>query len=137
AATLDELSGGRLIVCPGAATDIHAFRHGFEPYSPVRVLTEWVEAFRLVLQGGRVDYRGEVLNIENAELGWEPVRRKIPLWFAATSATGLRLAGKLGDGVLLNTVSSPEYAANAIKIVREAAEEAGKNWDDFEVAILI
>jgi alkanesulfonate monooxygenase SsuD/methylene tetrahydromethanopterin reductase-like flavin-dependent oxidoreductase (luciferase family) len=49
----------------------------------------------------------------------------------------LRLAGKLGDGVLLNTVSSPEYAANAIKIVREAVKEAGRSWADFQVAILI
>jgi 5,10-methylenetetrahydromethanopterin reductase len=137
AATLDELSGGRLIVSPGAATELHALRHGFEPYKPVRVMTEWVEAFRLVLAGGRVDYQGEVVKIDNAQLGWQPVRKKIPLWFAATSATGLRLAGRLGDGVLLNTVSSPAYAANAIKIVREAVEAEGRNWDDFEVAILI
>ena len=31
----------------------------------------------------------------------------MPLWIAATSATGLRLAGRIGDGVLLNTVASP------------------------------
>ena len=61
----------------------------------------------------------------------------MPLWIAATSATGLRLAGRIGDGVLLNTVASPEYSANAIRIVREAAEEAGRDWASFEVAQLI
>ena len=40
---------------------------------------------------------------------------------AATSATGLTLAGTIADGVLLNTVASPEYSANAIRIVRRCA----------------
>lgn len=136
-ATLDELSGGRVVLCPGAATDLHAARHGFEPFKPAQAMSEWIEAFRLIMAGGKVDYEGEILKIRGAELGWKPVREKIPLWFAATSTTGLKLAGRLGDGVLLNTVSSPEYAANAIAIVREANREAGRNWDDFEVAILI
>jgi alkanesulfonate monooxygenase SsuD/methylene tetrahydromethanopterin reductase-like flavin-dependent oxidoreductase (luciferase family) len=38
---------------------------------------------------------------------------------------------------LLNAVSSPEYCANAIKIVREAVEAAGRDWSRFEVAGLI
>lgn len=137
AATLDELTGGRVVLCPGAATDNHAKRHGMEHLDPVLTLTEWIEAFRLVLTGEKVDYHGQVVKIEGAQLGWQPVRKRIPLWFAATSAKGLRLAGRLGDGVLLNTVSSPEYAANAIQICRQAVEEAGRSWDDFEVAILI
>lgn len=137
AATLDELSGGRVILCPGAAAEMHARRHGFAPFKPAVALKEWVEVFRLLMSGEKVDYQGEVLDVRGAQLGWEPVRKRIPLWFAATSATGLRLAGKLGDGVLLNTVSSPEYAANAIRIVREAVEGSGRNWDEFEVAILI
>lgn len=137
AASLDELSGGRIVLCPGAASEVHAKRHGFTHSAPAVALKEWVQVFRQVLTGEKVDYQGELLKIEGAQLGWTPPRKSIPLWFAATSTTGLRLAGKLGDGVLLNTVSSPEYAANAIKIAREAAEESGRNWNEFQVAILI
>jgi 5,10-methylenetetrahydromethanopterin reductase len=137
AASLDELSGGRLVVCPGAAAAMHAKRHGFEPIDPVQGLREWVDVFRLILTGEKVDYRGKLLNVEGAELGWKPLRTRIPLWFAATSTRGLRLAGELADGVLLNTVSSPEYAANAIEIVRTAAREAGRDWESFQIAILI
>jgi 5,10-methylenetetrahydromethanopterin reductase len=39
--------------------------------------------------------------------------------------------------VLLNTVASPEYARNAIRMVREAAAAAGRDWASFEVAQLI
>jgi 5,10-methylenetetrahydromethanopterin reductase len=137
AASLDELSGGRLVLCPGAAAAVHAKRHGFAHANPAAALQEWVEVFRRVLSGEKVDHDGELLKIEGAELGWTPPRRRIPLWFAATSTTGLRLAGKIADGVLLNTVSSPEYASNAIRIVRSAAEESGRDWSEFQVAILI
>ena len=65
------------------------------------------------------------------------MRTRIPLWIAATSATGLRLAGRIGDGVLLNTVASPEYSANAVRILREAVAESGRDWADFEVAQII
>ncbi|MCI0548774.1 MAG: LLM class flavin-dependent oxidoreductase [Candidatus Rokubacteria bacterium] len=136
-ASLDELSGGRMVLCPGAATALHARRFGFPPVDPPTALAEWVEAIRLVLTGERVSYKGTTVAFEDAELGWTPLRRRVPLWIAATSATGLRLAGRIGDGVLLNTVASPEYSANAIRIARQAAEEAGRDWASFEVAQLI
>jgi alkanesulfonate monooxygenase SsuD/methylene tetrahydromethanopterin reductase-like flavin-dependent oxidoreductase (luciferase family) len=136
-ATLDELSGGRMILCPGAATLNHARRHGFPMTDAVQTLTEWVEALRLVLTGETINYEGQFVKLYDTQMGWQPIRRDVPLWFAATSATGLRLAGALADGVLLNAVSSPEYCANAIKIVREAVEAAGRDWSEFEVAGLI
>lgn len=136
-ASLDELTGGRIILCPGACVEMHARRHSLAPIDPPRALTEWVEVIRLLLTGEKVTYRGQVVSIEDVGLGFKPLRRHVPLWIAATSATGLRLAGEVGDGVLLNTVASPEYSANAIKIVRDAVQKAGKDWSTFEVAQLI
>ena len=136
-ASLDELSGGRVVLCPGACTRIHAECHGLAPLDPQTALREWIEVIRLVLSGERVSYRGRALTLDGVGLGWKPVRRHVPLWIAATSATGLALAGAMGDGVLLNTVASPEYSANAIRVVREAAEATGRDWATFQVAQLI
>ena len=136
-ASLDELSGGRLVVCPGAATRVHAATHGLAPLDPPQALREWVEVIRLLLAGERVSYAGQVVKLDGVGLGWKPRRPRVPLWIAATSATGLTLAGTLADGVLLNTVASPEYSANAIAIVRRAVEAAGRDWAGFEVAQLI
>jgi 5,10-methylenetetrahydromethanopterin reductase len=137
AAALDELSGGRLVLCPGACTALHAERHSLAPIDPPLALTEYVEAVRLLLTGERISYAGTVVTLTDVQLGWKPVRTRVPLWIAATSVTGLRLAGRIGDGVLLNTVASPEYSANAIRIVREAVEAAGRDWNAFEVAQII
>jgi 5,10-methylenetetrahydromethanopterin reductase len=135
--SLDELTGGRMIMAPGACTNSHALRHSLHEAPPPKALEEWIQSMRRIISGEKASFNGEVVNFENVELGWKPVRTYIPLYIPATSATGLRIAGRIGDGVLLNAICSPEYSANALKIVRQAAEDAGRNWDKFEVAQLI
>ena len=136
-ATLDELSDGRIVFAPGACTQVHAQTHSLEHIDPVLTLTEWVEAIRLILSENKATYLGETLNIRNLGFNWRTNRRPIPFWNAVTSQTGLRLAGKLGEGVILNSGASPEYSANAIKILREVVEAEGRDWGSFEVAQLI
>jgi alkanesulfonate monooxygenase SsuD/methylene tetrahydromethanopterin reductase-like flavin-dependent oxidoreductase (luciferase family) len=136
-ASLDELSGGRIVLCPGAFTRVHGDTHGLEPIDPALALREWIDVIRLLMTGERVSYDGKIVRLDGVALGWRPRRPRPPLWIAATSATGLALAGTIADGVLLNTVASPEYSANAIAIARRAVEAAGRDWDRFEVAQLI
>jgi alkanesulfonate monooxygenase SsuD/methylene tetrahydromethanopterin reductase-like flavin-dependent oxidoreductase (luciferase family) len=136
-AALDEMSGGRIMLAPGACTQTHSKRHGLEHINASVALREYVEAIRLILTGERVSYHGEAVNFDDVELGFEPLRKYIPMYLPATSRPGLRLAGKIADGVLLNAICSPEYSANALAIVRESAEEAGRDWSEFKVAQLI
>jgi 5,10-methylenetetrahydromethanopterin reductase len=136
-ASLDELTGGRIVLAPGACTEKHARRHGLVPITPTVPLREWVETVRRLLAGERVSYKGQSLEMENAGLNWRPVRTRIPFWLAAISRTGLRLAGQLADGVLLDAHTSPEYVENAVTILREAVREAGRSWDGFEVAQIV
>ena len=136
-ATLDELTGGRMTLAPGACTKSHARVHNVEATEPAATLKEYIEAIRLLLSGERVSYRGQFLRLDNVGLGWKPVRAKIPIYIPATSKTGLRLAGQVADGVVLNAVCSPEYTVNALKIIGEAAAEAGRDMANFEVAQII
>jgi alkanesulfonate monooxygenase SsuD/methylene tetrahydromethanopterin reductase-like flavin-dependent oxidoreductase (luciferase family) len=136
-ASLDELTGGRMMIAPGACTSTHAVRHGLPPANPAQALVEYVESIRLILTGETVSYHGEVVNFDDVHLGWTPVRKEVPVYIPATSRTGLRIAGRIGDGVLLNAICSPEYSANALAIVREACEAAGRDWSTFKVAQLI
>ena len=136
-ATLDELTGGRMTLAPGACTRSHARVHGLGPADPAQSLREYVEAIRLLLTGERVSYHGTYVQFDDVGLAWQPVRPGVPLYFPATSRTGLRLAGELGDGAVLNAVCSPQYTARAVEIMRGAAEAAGRDWSTFLVAQIV
>ena len=52
-ATLDELTGGRMTVAPGACTKSHARVHALPQdvgATPTEVLREYIESMRLLLQ---------------------------------------------------------------------------------------
>jgi alkanesulfonate monooxygenase SsuD/methylene tetrahydromethanopterin reductase-like flavin-dependent oxidoreductase (luciferase family) len=136
-ASLDELTEGRVFTAPGACTKTHANRYGIPEESPPLALRETVEAMRALLTGKPVSYHGEVVSFDDAQLGWSPVRDYIPMLIPATSSTGLQLAGKIGDGVVLNAICSPEYSANAIEIIRAAAAQEGRDLDDFKIVQIV
>lgn len=136
-ASLDELTGGRIFTAPGACTNTHARRYGLPEVHPPTALRETVEAMRAILTGDRVSYSGDVINFDDVQLSWKPVRPYIPMYLPATSTTGLRLAGEIGDGVVLNAVCSPEYTANAIDIIRESALKHGRDWDNFTIMQIV
>ena len=139
-ASLDELTGGRMTLAPGACTKSHARVHSLATElnaTPAEVLKEYIESMRLLLTGEKDSYHGKYVNFDNVGLAWKPALNYIPLYVPATSKTGLRLAGQIGDGVVLNAVCSPEYTENALKIIKDAAEAAGRDWSKFEVAQLI
>ncbi len=135
--TLDEMTGGRITLAPGSCTRSHARVHALEHQNPVQVLKEYIESMRLLFTGEKVSYQGEYVKFDNVGIGWKPLRTNIPLYVPATARPGLKLAGQIGDGVVLNAVCSPEYTANAIKLIKEGAEEAGRDFSNFEVAQLI
>lgn len=136
-ATLDELSGGRLFLSPGAITPHVAARHSLPPIDVAQGLIEYVEAIRLLLTGDEVSYHGRFVHLDHVKLGWKPIRPSVPMYFASATPKGLRLAGELGDGVVLDACTSPEYSAAAIAIIREALEARGRSWSEFRVAQIV
>ncbi|GLY24963.1 LLM class flavin-dependent oxidoreductase [Micromonospora sp. NBRC 101691] len=137
AATLDELSGGRLVLVVGAFTAKHAARNGRPLTDPVTTLREYVESIRALLTGERVTYRGEVVQLDDVGLNFTPLRPDIPIWIAAASRRGLVNAAALGDGVLLDAGTSPEYSANAVELLRRSCEKIDRDPAELTVAQLV
>src|SRR5690606_23316098 len=51
----------------------------------------------------------------------------IPILLTAIGDNTLRLAGRIADGVVLHTFFTDETTARAVRVVREAAESAGRD----------
>ncbi|MCX8200893.1 MAG: LLM class flavin-dependent oxidoreductase [Candidatus Caldarchaeum sp.] len=136
-ATLDEFSHGRIVVSLGACTNQHMQKHGLPYADPAETLIEYIKTVKQLLTGEKISFEGKHIRLVESGLGFKPIRHSIPIWVAATSRTGLRIAGKYADGVLLNATTSVEYCRNAVKIVRQAAEEIGRDPGQLTVAALV
>jgi 5,10-methylenetetrahydromethanopterin reductase len=107
AATLDELGPGRVTLCLGTGAPGDLADAGVEPRATVSMLTEAVEAVRLLLSGEPATYAGERVRLRGRRMATG--RHAIPIYLAASRPRTLELAGRIADGVVLSTASSPEF----------------------------
>jgi len=135
-ATLDDLSAGRMIFGIGAGHPaISARGYGRRFEAPTVAVREFVEIVRRAMRGEHVRYAGRVFQVQEFALETAPAR-VVPVYVAALRERMLRLAGAIGDGVLLNWVT-PARARRAAAIVRDAARAAGRNPAAVSVACFV
>lgn len=124
-ATIDHLSDGRFELGIGAGWQVEEHEtYGF-PFDPpalrLRRLAEVVEIVRLLWTEDSVDYDGEFYTLKGATCDPKPVQSTPRIWIGASGEkTGLKLAGRLGDGWNL-VMPSPEDFARKLAIVKEAS----------------
>lgn len=135
-ATLDDLAADRIIFGIGAGHPAISERgYGLPFRSPLAAVREFVEIVRQAMRGERVRYEGKVFRVQSFALE-SPPARVVPVFVAALRGRMLRLAGAIGDGVLLNW-TTPDAVRAAAEIVRRAAQEAGRPKDDVTIACFI
>ncbi len=87
---------------------------------------EWASVLIKDLAEGRpVTYDGTQI-----QLKW--AKGRLPLWIAAYGPKALRLAGRIGDGVILQ-LADPALIPWLLGFVRQGAEEVGRRFEDIRV----
>jgi F420-dependent oxidoreductase-like protein len=132
AATIDELSGGRLILGLGVShRPVVEGWHGQTIDKPVAEMREYVAIVRAILRGEDPP-PGEKWRTGFRLAGFEP-RPDVPIYIAALSPAMLRLAGEIADGVLL-WLCNPRYIADVVvPEVTAGRERAGRSLEGFEI----
>jgi F420-dependent oxidoreductase-like protein len=113
AATLDERSGGRLILGLGTSgPQVIEHWHGVGYVQPLRRVREYVDVIRMILRREPLVYHGEILQLERGfTLRFRPARESIPIYLASLSPRSIELAGEVADGVLPVYWPAEDYPA--------------------------
>jgi F420-dependent oxidoreductase-like protein len=141
AATIDGLSGGRMILGlgtsgPQVAEGWHGQRFGRQ----LQRTREYVDVVRMALRRERVEYHGETLELplpdgpgKALKLTIGPVQDRIPIYLAALGPNNTALAGEIADG-WLPTFFSPEHVEHFRGLLAQGAARAGRPVEDVEIA---
>src|SRR5919197_4950301 len=143
AATLDVLSGGRMLLGIGSSgPQVAEGWHGQRFAKQIQRTREYVAVVRMALARERVTFKGETLELplpdgpgKPLKLTISPVQERIPIYIAAIGPKNTTLAAEIADG-WIPTLFSPEHVGEFRPLLEAGFARAGdgKGFDDFDIA---
>ena len=138
AATLDVLSGGRLVFGVGVGGENpKEFELCGVPHKErgARV-TEGIDVVRTLWRDTPATFNGRFTRFTSVSIDPKPIQQPPPIWIGGRSDAALTRAGRQGDGWVSYVVQADRYAQSLDKI-RAAAAAAGRSMDGFTAAHLV
>ena len=133
AATLQDLSQGRLLLGLGVANKTIAGWHGGTFDRPLRRIREYVEIVRKAAAGERVEYEGEIYNTgKRFQLSWKPQFPHLTVFLAGLGPKMTHLVGEISEGVCIN-MGIPSKIREIAERVRAGAVAAGRDPSKVEI----
>jgi len=142
AATLDQLSGGRMLLGIGSSgPQVAEGWHGQRFARQLQRTREYVAVVRMALARERVVFDGETIQLplpdgpgKALKLTISPVQEKIPIYIAAIGPKNTTLAAEIADG-WLPTLFSPEHVSEFRPLLEAGFARAGsgKGFGDFDI----
>jgi F420-dependent oxidoreductase-like protein len=144
AATLDNLSNGRMILGIGSSgPQVAEGWHGQRFAKQLARTREYVAIVRKALARERLEFEGETYQLplpdgpgKALKLMIPPVQERIPIYIAAIGPKNTQLTGEIADG-WMPTFFSPEHVGEFRELLEEGAARADgdkKIDDSFDIA---
>jgi 5,10-methylenetetrahydromethanopterin reductase len=131
--TMEEFAPGRVWATAGTGNAAALEEAGMKVTRPLKTMREYVGLLRKFLSGETVEFHGEIFHVNGARMGFTP-SSAIPVYMTAVKSGMLRLAGEIGDGVLLSAGCAPGYIARCAAEIETGAGRAGKSLKQRAVA---
>ncbi|MGD0073372.1 MAG: LLM class F420-dependent oxidoreductase [Candidatus Binataceae bacterium] len=126
AATVQQISNGRLILGLGTSTPIIVQQWMDVPFKkPVTRVRETVEALRAIFAKNRVVMDAKTFKINGFRLDFQ-LDAPPPIFIGAQGPLMLRTAGEIGDGVITNYIT-PETLSTMLDQIKQGALAAAKD----------
>lgn len=128
AATLDVLSGGRLIFGAGPGWMREEFEALGVPYDARgRMADEYIRIIRTLWEMDDPEFKGEFFSFSHIKFEPKPVQKPgPPVWIGGSSGRALERAALLGDGWQPTWVS-PGDVGEGIKKIKSISEKEGRD----------
>ncbi len=133
-ATLDQLSGGRVILgagLGGVPQEFTAFGEPDDPRGRAQRLDESLDLLNRLWAGEPVRHRGAHYTVENVILAPLPVQRpRVPIWIGGESRPALRRAARWdgwvvgGDNERAEMIKTPEQVAAQVAYIQRQRSAA-------------
>lgn len=137
AATVDEITGGRLILGIGPSHQITMeMWYGIEMRKPATRMREYVQILRPLFTTNAVSFDGEFYHAQYAFMGYG-ARSDLPIYIAALAPNMLRLCGELCDGDILWGCLPTYIRETVAPTIRSAAEGVGRDPSSVEIVAAI
>jgi probable F420-dependent oxidoreductase len=129
AATIDRLSGGRMVLGLGAGWQVNEHHaYGIELEPPGRRVTRFEEAIQIVrsmLSDESTTFRGSCYTLTEAPCDPKPVQSPLPILVGTRSPRMLRITARYADQ--WNTWATPAQAAAPRAALLEACDAVGRD----------
>lgn len=135
-ATVDQISGGRVILGLGAGEAMNLEPFGIKWKKPVSKLIEFVKIIRKLWSGEVLNHEGRFFRLNDAFLQINPFDGTVPVYFGANGPRTLRLTGEMADG-WLSTPIPPRLYRERLKLVKKGAEKAGRPLEDIDMGVYL
>ncbi len=126
-ATLDVLSGGRLLITfvPGLVRGPEVEAVGVAPGDRGALMDEALPLLRRLFAGETVTHHGGSFDLDEMVLAPSPLQQPLEFWTGGMVPAALERCGRLADGWLPSTCT-PDEAARGRVVVEQAAARAGR-----------
>ncbi len=137
-ATIDQLSGGRLLPVFGVgapsnaewdATGRGTKGRGVRGNEVLEIITRlWTE--------DEVTFEGRFFTYKNAKISPKPKQTQLPVWIGGNSEAAIKRTARLGTG-WLGGLATPATTQRVISHVKEAVQEYGRSIDDDHYGVTV
>ncbi len=136
-ATLDFLSGGRLLLAVGLGRDDDTELQACGIHRSERAgrTEEMVHLLRALWSGNDVSFEGKYYRLQDVSIAPRPAQANPPIWVGGRSGPAFRRTARLADGWLASQMI-PSEVETAIARIRKHAADYGRRIDDDHFGVL-
>jgi len=132
--SLDQLSGGRLIIGVGLGSDTGIYpAFGLSPERRLRRFLEGIALIKRLWTEEQVTHAGEFSQFENKSCKPKPLQKPYPpIWFGGSHPNALRRAVELGTGWIGGRTPTDRFKSH-VAILRQVLAEKGRDPASFMI----